>query len=105
MTTSSWPGGEQLQAVDLRAAHLDRDIQAVLLVDAFRHGLVEAAVLGLREPVGREDDAFRGLGADGYGKQQRSDKQQARGDPGHRGAPGDDTRCGTAASVIMRNFA
>ena len=50
-------GGEQLQAVDLRAAHPDRHVEAVLLVDALGQRLVEAAVLGLREPVGGEHDA------------------------------------------------
>ena len=57
-------GGEQLQAVDLRPAHPDRDVEPVLPVRAFRQRLVEAPVLRLREPVGGEHDAIlRGAGA------------------------------------------
>ena len=54
-------GGEQLQAVDLRAAHADLHVEAVLAVRAFGDRLVEAAVLGLREPVGGEHDLVRRL--------------------------------------------
>ena len=50
-------GGEQLQRIDLRAAHADRHVEAVPLVDALGHRLVEAAVLGLREPVRAEHEA------------------------------------------------
>src|SRR5262249_13793160 len=41
--------------VDLRPAHLDRHVQAVALIDAFGERLIEAAVLGLRIPIGHED--------------------------------------------------
>jgi hypothetical protein len=49
--------GEELQPVHLRPAHADRHVEVVFLVDPFGERLVEAAVLGLREPVGREHDA------------------------------------------------
>jgi hypothetical protein len=52
---------EKLQAVHLRSAHADRHVEPVLSVRAFGKRLVVAAVFGLREPVGREDDALRRL--------------------------------------------
>nr|AIF26930.1 putative nitrate/sulfonate/bicarbonate family ABC transporter substrate-binding protein [uncultured bacterium fosmid pJB190D12_contig I] len=55
-------GGEELQAVHLRAAHADRHVEAVLAVRALGYRLVEAAVLGLREPVGREQQPVLRVG-------------------------------------------
>jgi len=73
-------GGQELQSVDLRAAHPDRHVEAVLLVDAFGERLVEAAVLGLREPVGGEDDLVLGS----RGERREHEAQQAMGDATHR---------------------
>ncbi len=53
---------EQLHAVDLRAAHLDGDVEALLLIEACCLRLVEAAVLGLGQPAGQERD-FIGRGS------------------------------------------
>ena len=51
------PAGDQLQAVvHVRPARQDGDVEAVLPVGAVGHRLVEAAVLGLRHPVGGESD-------------------------------------------------
>jgi len=60
-------GQQQLQHVDLRAAHLDGDVQPVLLVRAFGQGLVEAAVFGLGVPVRAEDELVGGRGGLGVG--------------------------------------
>ena len=54
-------GKQQLHAVDLRPAHLDGDVEPGLLVEPGRLGLVEAAMLGLREPAGEEGDLVGGM--------------------------------------------
>jgi hypothetical protein len=56
---------QKLHGVDLRAAHLDRHVEAGLLVEARGLSLVEAAVLGLGEPAGQEGHlvgSLRGTG-------------------------------------------
>jgi hypothetical protein len=62
-------GGDDLDRVDLRAAHLDGDVQAVLLVDAGGNRLVVAAVFGLRVPGSEEGDLVLRLGQAGRGSQ------------------------------------
>ena len=74
-------GGHHLQAVELRAAHLDGDIEAVFLVQAGGHRLVEAAVLGLRVPVGLIDKLFLCVG----GVEQNAKGQSGDGGPGDGG--------------------
>ena len=63
------PGRQQRPVVDLRPARLDGHVQAVLLVGAVGHRLVEAAVRGLGLPVGGESDLLlrqrRGLHGEG----------------------------------------
>ena len=49
-------GDQQRPVGGLRAALADGDVEAVLRVGAVGDGLVEAAVLGLRQPVGAEGD-------------------------------------------------
>ena len=57
------PAGDQLQAVvHVRPARQDGDVEAVLLVGAVGHRLIEAAVLGLRHPVGGKSDLVELLG-------------------------------------------
>ena len=77
-------GQQELHAVDLRAAHLERDIEPSLLVKPGRLGLIEAAVLGLCEParekrhlVGRRR---RGRPHDyaGHHRRQRADAPKAQ---------------------------
>jgi hypothetical protein len=81
--------GEQLQAVDLRPAHPDRDVEVVLPVDAFRDRLVEAAVLGLREPVGGEHDAVGRLRMRGEGRREHGgDGGEEAKRAGHRAVSG-----------------
>src|SRR6201999_880301 len=53
--------GEELQAVHLRSAHLDRYVQPGFLIQAGRFRLVEAAMLRLGEPTGQEGDLGGGL--------------------------------------------
>ena len=48
--------GEDLRHIDCRPALTDRHVQSALGVEPFRQRLIEAAVLGLRLPVGDEDD-------------------------------------------------
>ena len=69
-------GEQQLQAVHLRAAHLDRDVEAGLLVEARGLRLVEAAVLGLGVPAGEEGDLVGGVRGAG---EQRREPQRWRG--------------------------
>ena len=76
-------GSHQLHDVDLRTAHLDGDVQAVLLVDAGGHRLVEAAVLGLGIPVGHVGELFLGLGAGGKGQTERGGQEGACGESFH----------------------
>ena len=57
------PAGDQLQpVVHVRPARQDGDVEAVLAVGAVDQRLVEAAVLGLRHPVGGEGDLVERLG-------------------------------------------
>jgi hypothetical protein len=56
------PGEQQLHHVDLRPAHADFDVEPVLAIRSLGHRLIEAAVLGLRQPVGQEHDLGRALG-------------------------------------------
>jgi hypothetical protein len=49
-------GHHELHAVHLRPAHADRDVEAVLPIEACRERLVKAAVLGLRVPAREESD-------------------------------------------------
>ena len=49
-------GEQQLRAVDLGTAHLERDVEPGLLVKPGRLGLVKPAMLGLREPTREERD-------------------------------------------------
>ena len=56
------PAGEQeLRLVHLRPALADRDVEAVLGVDAGGHGLVEPAILGLGQPIEAERDPIGGV--------------------------------------------
>ncbi len=50
------PRQHQRAVVHLRAALDDGDVEPALLVGAVGHGLVEAAMLGLGQPVGAERD-------------------------------------------------
>ena len=68
------PDGEQLQAVDLRAPHLDRHIEAILFVGAFGERLIQPAMFGLCEPVGLESH-FLLSNSERGGGQQRQDQQ------------------------------
>ena len=68
-------------AVDLRAAHLDRDVEPGLLVEAGGLGLIEAAVLGLRVPARQEGHLVGGVGA-------------ATGEQRERGSSGKRRQCG-----------
>jgi hypothetical protein len=49
-----FPGEQQLHAVDLGTAHLESDVEAGLFIQTRRLGLIEAAMLGLSEPTGKE---------------------------------------------------
>src|SRR5947207_9647988 len=53
-------GREKLRMIDLRPARPQLHIKAMALVDAGGDGLVEAAMLGLRLPIGAEIDALGG---------------------------------------------
>ena len=69
---------EQLQAVDLRAAHLDGDIEAVLFVSTLGDRLIQPAVLGLGEPVALEGDFLLCAGDYWQGGGEGSDKRRCR---------------------------
>jgi hypothetical protein len=77
------------QPVHLRPAHLDRHVEVVLLVDPLGERLVVAAVLGLREPVGREHDAVGRLRVRGERRRERGGEgDQAAGKRSVRGMGG-----------------
>ncbi len=73
-------GEEELHAVDLRAAHPDGDVEPGLLIEPGRLGLVEAAMLRLREPAGEEGDLVGGAGRAGHEK--RGNERGGRGGAG-----------------------
>lgn len=52
--------GEELQAVDLRATHLEVDVETGLFVESGRFGLIESAVLGLGEPTSEKAQLVSG---------------------------------------------
>jgi hypothetical protein len=62
-------GRQHRPVVDHRAALLDVDVEAVLLVGAVHQRLVEAAVAGLRLPVGGEHHFFLRLHGEGGGRE------------------------------------
>ena len=78
ITQSAWPAAMHLHDVDLRAAHLDGHVQAVLLVDAGGHRLVEAAVLGLRVPVGHVGELLLRVGGAGGAAPSRRRRRTVR---------------------------
>ena len=71
-------GEQKLQAVDLRAAHLDGDVEAGLLVNPGGLGLIEAAVLGLRVPTGQKGDLVRSVRGAGDERQRPRLRQDLR---------------------------
>ena len=62
MKKSILRGEQQHAVVHLRAARHDGDVEAVFLVRAVRDRLIEAAMLGLGDPVGAERDLVERLG-------------------------------------------
>ena len=79
-------GEQQRPAGDLRAALLDRDLEAAGGVGAVGDSLVVAAMLGLGEPVGAERHRNR----EGAGRAGRGDGESRRGNlekPVHRRHP------------------
>jgi hypothetical protein len=52
---------QELRAVDLRTAHLERDIEPRLLVEPRCLGLIEAAVFRLGKPAGEKGDLVGGV--------------------------------------------
>ena len=57
-----FPGEQELHAIDLRPAHLDRRIEPSPFIEPGRLGLIEPAVLGLCKPA-REKGDFVGRGS------------------------------------------
>lgn len=78
-------GGQHEPVVDLRPARLDRDVEAIPLIGAVDHRLVEAAMLRLGHPVCAEGDLV-----------QRHSRCR-----GHRGA---DRRCHRCCARKSRRF-
>jgi hypothetical protein len=76
--------GEKLEAIDLWSARPDRHVEPVLLVGAFRDRLVEAAMFGLREPVGGKDDSLGRLRGGDAGREEQGGGKKTRDDSGHR---------------------
>jgi hypothetical protein len=70
-------GQKQLRGIDLRAAHLERDIEPGFLIEPGRLGLIEAAVLGLGEPA-REKCHLVGGGCRGGRQRQAEDRGRRR---------------------------
>ncbi len=70
-------GGQQDAVVGVGTSRHDGDVEAVFLVGAVGHRLEEAAMLGLRDPVGSERHLVEGLRARGH--QRRSQRQKACG--------------------------
>jgi hypothetical protein len=64
MWNSMRPGQQQRAVVHLRAARDDLDVEAASRVGAVRHGLVEAAMFGLGQPVGAEGDGINAFVTD-----------------------------------------
>jgi len=58
---------------DRATPHANLHVEPVLAVRPFGHGLIEAAVLGLRKPVGREHDLLQGLRAGGQKRDERDE--------------------------------
>src|SRR5262245_20164408 len=75
--------GQELGAVDLRPTLPDRHVEAVAAVDARGHCLVEAAMLGLRAPVGAEDDTVELLRAGNAGEYRDCRGAGEERSPGH----------------------
>ncbi len=73
---------EQLQRIDLRAAHADGDVEPVAPIDSFGDRLVEAAVHGLREPVRAEHEARERLRVQLRGAEQ-DEREKQSGGKGH----------------------
>src|SRR5262249_3866366 len=69
--------------VDLRAAHLDRDLEPLLLVEAGGLGLIEAAMLGLRVPAGEEGDLVCGRRRAGDQGERRGGSEACDAGAGH----------------------
>jgi hypothetical protein len=66
-------GGQEDAVVGVGTAGNDGDVEAVFLVGAVGDRLEEAAMLGLRDPVGSERDLVEGLRAR---RDQRRNKRQ-----------------------------
>ena len=77
IATSSWPATSSCRRVHLRSAHADRHVETVLPIGAFRQRLVEAAMLGLRQPVGAEDELVQRLRVQRRSGQAQQREQQA----------------------------
>jgi hypothetical protein len=71
---------QKLHAVNLRSAHLDRDIEPGLIVKAGGFGLIKAAVLGLRVPAGEKRHLV--------GCFRRAERKQERCSGSHAGSAG-----------------
>ena len=69
-------GHQKCAVVHLWSARDDLDIEAACRVGAVRDGLVEAAVLGLGQPVGAEGDGCQVLGAGTAGREGRGERDQ-----------------------------
>ena len=67
--------------VDLRTAHADLYVEAVFLVDALGHGLVETAMLGFGKPVGKEGNLVEGVRRTGGAQEEE------------KGQAGEDSHC------------
>jgi hypothetical protein len=55
-------GGQQDAIVGVGASRHDGDVEAIFLVGAVGHRLEEAAMFGLRDPVGSKRHLVEGLG-------------------------------------------
>src|ERR1700723_688737 len=53
---------QKLRSIHLRTTHLDGHVETGLVVKPGRFGLIEAAMLGLREPAGQERHLVGGDG-------------------------------------------
>jgi hypothetical protein len=70
-------GGQQDAVVGVGASRHDGDVEAVFLVGAVSDRLEEAAMLGLRHPVGSERHLVEGLCT--RGQQRRSQRDKTSG--------------------------
>ena len=82
------PAGEQQHAVvHLRAARHDRHVEAVFPVGAVGDRLIEAAMLGLGDPVGAERDLVELLGEGGRGESRKGGGRERAARQWHDEAP------------------